>query len=80
MEVRRLIEKVVTIARVGYEFNTIRRVRQLLPYDMEMVRKLIKEVAPLYVGRPGGYTRVVRLGRRSSDTAYIARLEWVVKQ
>lgn len=76
-EVQRSVEKIVTIARVGYDFNTIRRVKQLLPYDEAMVKKMIKEVAPKYVGRPGGYTRVINLGRRMSDTAPVARLEWV---
>jgi large subunit ribosomal protein L17 len=76
-EVQRLVEKIVTIARVGYDFNTIRRIKQLLPYDEAMVKKMIKEVAPKYVGRPGGYTRLINLGRRASDTAPVARLEWV---
>jgi large subunit ribosomal protein L17 len=76
-EVQRLAERIVTIARVGYDFNTIRRVKALLPYDSEAVVKLIKEIAPKYVSRPGGYTRVIPLGRRTSDTAPIARLEWV---
>ena len=48
-----------------------------MPYDAAVVSKLIKEVAPRYVGRPGGYTRVISLGVRESDTAVIARLEWV---
>jgi large subunit ribosomal protein L17 len=76
-EVQRLAEKVVTISRVGYEFNVIRRIKQILPYDSDAVTKLIKEIAPKYVGRPGGYTRLIPLGRRVSDTAPIARLEWV---
>ncbi len=76
-EVQRLAEKMVTIARVGYDFNTIRRVKQELPYDDAAVVKLLKEIAPKYVGRPGGYTRVIPLGKRVSDTATIARLEWV---
>jgi large subunit ribosomal protein L17 len=76
-EVQRLTEKIVTISRVGNDFNTIRRVKQLLPYDFAAVTKLIKEVAPKYVGRPGGYTRVIPLGRREGDTAPMARLEWV---
>lgn len=75
--VQQAAEKIVTIARKGYEFNTIRRVKQLLPYDDKAVTKLIKEIAPKYVDRPGGYTRVIPLGRRQSDTATIARLEWV---
>ncbi|MBY0354071.1 50S ribosomal protein L17 [Candidatus Babeliales bacterium] len=76
-EVQRLAERIVTISRTGYDFNTIRRVKQLLPYDSDAVVKLIKEIAPKYVGRPGGYTRVIPLGIRASDTATIARLEWV---
>jgi large subunit ribosomal protein L17 len=76
-EVQRFVEKVVTIARKGADFNTIRRVNQLLPYDKEAARRLIDEISPKYENRPGGYTRVIPLGRRTSDTAVIARLEWV---
>lgn len=76
-EVQRLAEKVVTIARAGNEFNVRRRVKALLPYKEEAVLKLFNEVAPKYVNRPGGYTRTIPMGRRASDTATIARLEWV---
>jgi len=76
-EVQRLAEKAVTISREGYNFNVIRRMKQMLPYDATAVTKLIKEIAPKYINRPGGYTRVVPLGRRVSDTAPIARLEWI---
>jgi large subunit ribosomal protein L17 len=76
-EVQKIAEKIVTIARKGYDFNTIRRVKQELPYDSAAAVKLIKEIAPKYVDRPGGYTKVIPLGRRVSDTAIIARLEWV---
>ena len=76
-EVQRMAEKIITIARVGYEFNTIRRIKSMLPYDDAAVVKLIKEIAPKYVSRPGGYTRVISLGQRISDTATVARLEWV---
>ena len=76
-EVQKMSEKIVTIARKGYDFNTIRRVKKLLPYDQKAVEKMIKEIAPKYVDRPGGYTRVIPLGKRESDTATIARLEWI---
>ncbi|MBU1007456.1 50S ribosomal protein L17 [Candidatus Dependentiae bacterium] len=75
--VQQFTEKLVTIARKGGDFNTIRRVKQLIPYDDKAAMTLIKEIAPKYVERPGGYTRVIPLGRRASDTATIARLEWV---
>jgi large subunit ribosomal protein L17 len=74
---RSYIEKIVTLARVGDDFNTIRRIKQELPYDEKAVFKLIQEIAPRYVQRPGGYTRIYNLGRRPSDTAPISRIEWV---
>jgi large subunit ribosomal protein L17 len=76
-EVQRFVEKAVTIAREGNHFNARRRVHALLPYKKEAVLKLFTEIAPGYTQRPGGYTRVINLGRRPSDTAPIARLEWV---
>ena len=76
-EVQRVAEKIITVARNGWNFNTIRRVKQLLPYDAVVVEKLIKEIAPKYLTRPGGYTKTIPLGRRLSDTAPLLRLEWV---
>ena len=76
-EVRKLAEKLVTIAKKGNDFNAIRRATALLPYKKEALIKLFKEIAPKYVTRAGGYTRIISLGRRLSDTAEIAQLEWV---
>ncbi|HBY05549.1 MAG: 50S ribosomal protein L17 [candidate division TM6 bacterium GW2011_GWE2_42_60] len=77
-EVKRLAEKMVTLARGGNTFNNRRRAKELLPYKEEALVKLFTEIAPQYVTRPGGYTRLYLLGRRMSDTAEMARLEWVV--
>ena len=76
-ETQKLAEKIVTIARQGNNFNARRRVKQLLPYKEEAILKLFKEIAPKYINRPGGYTRLIPMGKRASDTATIARLEWV---
>ena len=76
-EVQRFTEKLITIAREGNTFNARRRVKALLPYKEEALIKLFTEIAPQYVSRPGGYTRVIPMGKRPSDTATIARLEWV---
>ena len=76
-EVQRIAEKIVTLSKKGTDFNVIRRVKQLLPYSDKAVTKMLKEIAPKYQTRPGGYTRVIPLGKRESDTAPIARLEWV---
>jgi large subunit ribosomal protein L17 len=76
-EVQRFVERLVTMARVGKDLNTIRRAQAVLPYKKAALIKLFDEIAPKYVTRPGGYTRVIPMGRRPSDTAVIARLEWV---
>jgi large subunit ribosomal protein L17 len=76
-EVQKLAEKLVTIARFGNKFNERRKAKAMLPYKDEAVVKLFKEIAPKYKDRPGGYTRIIPMGRRTSDTAMIARLEWV---
>lgn len=76
-EVQRFAEKLVTIARDGNNFNARRRALSLLPYKEDALLKLFNTIAPQYVDRPGGYTRVIPLGRRPSDTAVMARLEWV---
>jgi len=76
-EVQKLAERLVTLARKGNTFNVRRRAKMLLPYKKDALSKLFVEIAPQYVERPGGYTRVIPMGRRVSDTATIARLEWV---
>ena len=76
-ETQRLAEKLVTIARQGNNFNARRKAMSILPYKQEALIKLFKEIAPKYINRPGGYTRMIPLGKRASDTATIARLEWV---
>lgn len=76
-ELRKFAEKLVTIARQGNTFNVRRTVNAKLPYRADVALKLVKEIAPRYVDRPGGYTRIIPLGKRVSDTAEIARLEWV---
>ena len=67
----------VTWAAKGNDFNARRRAKQILPYSEVALEKLFKELAPQYVTRPGGYTRILRLGRRPSDSANMARLQWV---
>jgi len=77
-EVRRFAEKMVTLARQGNTFTHRTRAKSLLPYHDEALGKLFTEIAPRYTHRPGGYTRIIPLGRRVSDTATMAKLEWVL--
>jgi len=74
-ELRPLAERMVTLARTGTLANR-RRVLTMVP-DKAVVRKLFDEIAPRFMERPGGYTRIVRLGRRRGDGAELAIIEFV---
>ena len=73
--VRPIVEKMITLGRDG----SIHARRQALAYlrTQEVVHKLFSEVAPRFRERPGGYTRVVKLGPRQGDAAPMAYLELV---
>jgi large subunit ribosomal protein L17 len=74
--IRGQIEKLVTKAKK----KGAAAVPQLLPYLAESAtKKIIGEIAPRFANRPGGYTRMVRLGRRFNDDATMVVLEWVEK-
>lgn len=59
-EARRLAEKLITHARRG-DLASRRHVARTIQ-DVEVLQKLFAEIAPRYVDRPGGYTRIIRLG------------------
>ena len=74
-ELRPLAERMVTLARTGTLANR-RRVLTMVP-DKTVVRKLFDEIAPRFMDRPGGYTRIIKLGRRRGDGAELAIIEFV---
>ena len=74
-EVRRHIEKTVTLGKKG-DLNATRLViAKLASKDMGL--ELVKNIAPRFKDRNGGYTRVIKIGRRPGDTAEMAFLEFV---
>ncbi len=72
---RPVIEKCVTKAKKGGVHN--QRAVVALIRDPEMATKLFTEIGPRYVDRPGGYTRILKLGPRHGDNAPMARIEFV---
>ncbi|HEV3354112.1 MAG TPA: 50S ribosomal protein L17 [Acidimicrobiales bacterium] len=72
---RPVAEKCVTTARKG-GVAAQRHVVALIR-DKDMTHKLFEEIAPRYEERPGGYTRILKLGPRPGDNAPMARIEFV---
>jgi len=81
--VRGAAEKLITSAKrgnaTGDEAKVVhaRRLASTRLNDPEIVKKLFDEIAPRYTDRPGGYTRIVKLGPRAGDAAEMVLLELV---
>ncbi len=73
--VRPLAEQMITLGRRG-DLHARRRATAFLR-SRDVVHKLFADVAPLFKDRPGGYTRIVKLGPRPGDSAEMAYLELV---
>ncbi len=79
-------ERLITIAKRGLQaekenpakgVHARRLVAARLAADRRMIQKIFDEVAPRYINRPGGYTRMIKLGPRKGDAAQMVLLELV---
>jgi len=70
------VEKLITLAKRG-DLHARRQVLSELGQDKFLAHKLFEEIAPRYAERPGGYTRIVKLGPRRSDSTEMVFLELV---
>jgi large subunit ribosomal protein L17 len=83
-ELRPFVERLITIAKRGVadgtanakELNARRLVMEDLQ-DREVVTKLFDTLAPRFADRPGGYTRLLRIGYRKGDSAEVAHVELI---
>jgi large subunit ribosomal protein L17 len=74
-ETRRLAEKMITLGKKGTLHHRREAISKLR--DKDAVAKLFADVAPRYMDREGGYTRIIRLGTRRGDAAEVCILQWV---
>jgi large subunit ribosomal protein L17 len=80
--IRGAAEKLITLSKRGNAAGDAKLIhaRRLAAgrlNDPEIVKKLFDEIAPRYAERPGGYTRMLKLGQRSGDAAEMVLLELV---
>ena len=73
--VRPLAEKMVTLGKQGSLHA--RRTALAVLRQKTAVKKLFDDIAPRSAERNGGYTRIIKLGQRKSDSAKVAFIEWV---
>ena len=79
-ELRPFVERLITIAKRGGANGKTLHARRLLMHDLqdqEVISKLFDTLAPRFASRPGGYTRLLRIGFRRGDSAEIAQVELV---
>jgi len=74
-ELRRYIEPLVTKAKKG-DLNSIRMIAKKIRHK-NILNILLSDIAPVYDGRNGGYTRIVKLGFRDNDRASVSLIEFV---
>jgi large subunit ribosomal protein L17 len=71
------IEKLITLAKRG-DLHARRQALSALGQDKFAVHQLFEVIAPRYAERPGGYTRIIKIGPRASDSTEMVFLELVV--
>ena len=70
------IERLITLAKRG-DLHARRQALSVLAQDKFAVHKLFEDLAPRYADRPGGYTRILKLGPRRSDSTEMVFIELV---
>ena len=84
-ELRPFVERLITVAKRGLanggsDTTRVLNARRMVLRDLSdraVVTKLFETIAPRFEARPGGYTRLLRIGRRPGDDAEVAQVELI---
>lgn len=83
-ELRPFVERLITIAKRGVQANdpkgktlAAKRLAGRELVNQEILAKLFEDLAPRFIERPGGYTRILKLGHRRGDGAEVAQIELI---
>jgi large subunit ribosomal protein L17 len=76
-ELRPMIEKMITSAKSGAVVTNMRMLSSTMGGQVDVAQKIVRDIAPKYVDRKGGYTRILKVPARSSDAAPMALIEFV---
>lgn len=76
-ELRPFVERLVTMGKGADQVSALRVITGRMGGQGDVARKIVKEIAPNYKSRNGGYTRILKLPNRASDNAPMALIEFV---
>ncbi|OQY24255.1 MAG: 50S ribosomal protein L17 [Desulfobacteraceae bacterium 4572_35.2] len=77
-EVRKIAEKLITLGKRG-DLHARRQALSVV-FDKKVVAKLFDRLAPRFQDRPGGYTRIIKVGNRLGDNAPVSIIEFVEQE
>jgi len=77
-EVRKVAEKLITLGKRG-DLHARRQALSVV-FDKKVVAKLFERLAPRFQDRPGGYTRIIKVGNRLGDNAPVSIIEFVEQE
>lgn len=77
-ELQKIVEKMVTLGKKG-DLHSRRQVLRVI-YDKEVIKTLFDTITPRYHDRNGGYTRIIKIGRRRGDNAPLSIIELITDE
>lgn len=76
-EIRPIVEKMITRAKADNTITSVRLIASSMGGQIDVAQKLVRDIAPKYSTRNGGYIRIMKVPARQSDAAPMALIEFV---